>query len=212
MAAAQKKTTTRRTRADSAEEQMKADRAAQLVCVERKSQIEAYIAIHPNAADWKRESVGCEAAKYFARPIVVQAIADLRQRTQNKNDKEISKIIKGIAIIAEFDPRQCYNDDGTIKPLKDMPDEVALAIESLEFSPSGAIRKFKVANRLQAQRLLGSRHKLWNPDDAPTPPAGSPGPQVSLNLHIDASNASEAGRIYREIMKGTASGGENGGD
>ena len=48
----------------------------------------------------------------------------------------VNKVVEQLAGIAFFNPKCLLNPDGTMKDLKDLPDEVAIAIQSLEVTYS----------------------------------------------------------------------------
>lgn len=77
-------------------------------------------------------------------------------------------VLRELHCLAHFDIRRTLNDDGTVKPLKDWPVEVARALEMFEVQEqitdgekTGQLKKFKFNPKIRALELLGKAEALF---------------------------------------------------
>ena len=88
-----------------------------------------------------------------------QAMSDRLEWTKEK-------ILNEIRILVEYDMRDLYNDDGTMKPVKEWPEEVAKAINSVEtvelLKGGGHVKKLKTESRKAALELLGKTQAMFS--------------------------------------------------
>jgi hypothetical protein len=79
------------------------------------------------------------------------------------------KIFKETALLASSDVRKLFNDDGTLKPPTEWPEDVARAVDNLEIKEVIGIdgekvaemKRVKLGNKLQALKLLGSEVNMF---------------------------------------------------
>lgn len=88
-----------------------------------------------------------------------QAIIDRSEWTREK-------ILTEIKILADYDLRDLYNDDGSLKPIKEWPEDVAKAITSVESvellgKKAGEVKKIKTESRKAALELLGKTEAMF---------------------------------------------------
>lgn len=92
------------------------------------------------------------------RAAIDAALATITQKAEVTKER----ILKALLNVAELDPRKLYNSDGTMKAISELPDEVALAIASMESDDSdGEIKKMKFCDKVKALELLGKHVKLF---------------------------------------------------
>ena len=60
-----------------------------------------------------------------------------------------------IMTIAQFDPAQIRNQDGTFKPFNDWPDSCRAALVSFDIENDGTMHKVRFLDRLRAGELIG---------------------------------------------------------
>lgn len=113
-----------------------------------------------------------QAAKLLAKVNVRGRINDLIQEQFEKLKIEAQSILKGLLRIAEYDPADAYNEDGTLKNIKDMPLSLRKAIASIEVDELwegigkdrkqiGVTTKIRFWNKNEALRDLGRHKKLF---------------------------------------------------
>lgn len=171
--------------------------------------------VFPHVLEWKEESVHVKASQFVSHTKVQIRLAELRRETRLRNAGHSDQIVEGLGRIANFDLRRLYDAENKILPIKDWPDDIALAIDAVEFEPvmEGdkvvlVPKRVKNANRTTAQRMLGERLGLYKgnepmrPAGMPVPPEGSPGaqkPGAVLNFDMSKHTAKEASVIYKEF-------------
>lgn len=200
-----KKKATRKTRADS----LTPLRRVEIFCQEimkGATQSDAYRKSHPGATGSTDETIHCNASQYAASTKVQQRLFELRREYRIQNAGEVAEIIKGIARVSNFDPRQLYDEDGQLLPINQLSDEVALAIEEINFETKDGVqvvKRVKSGSRLGANKLLGDRHGLFKGGDV-LYPAGmtlEDKPKIEMQMDVTNMEAKEAGRKYMEILE-----------
>lgn len=88
-----------------------------------------------------------------------QALVDRSEWTKEK-------ILTEIRILAEYDLRDLYDENGQMKPVKDWPEDVAKAITSVESvellgKKAGEVKKLKTESRKAALELLGKTEAMF---------------------------------------------------
>jgi len=78
-----------------------------------------------------------EAARRNASRLLTNAdiVKEIEKHTQKRSERtEVTqdRVLLEIARLAFSDPRKAFNEDGTLKPVHDWPDEVAAAISSIK--------------------------------------------------------------------------------
>lgn len=83
-------------------------------------------------AGYSRKGAAVAASKNLAdervRKAMREAMADREARTQISQDR----IIKELAAVAFSDPRPFFDECGNLLPVKDLPDDLAAALSSME--------------------------------------------------------------------------------
>jgi len=97
------------------------------------------------------EVIGWQLLK---KTLVQEAIQAARDRIEKKTDITIEKCLKEYAKIAFLNIKEAFNDDGTIKGIHEIPDNVAEAIAGLETSniktddgKFGTLHKIKISDK-----------------------------------------------------------------
>src|ERR1700684_3961553 len=87
------------------------------------------------------------SAMLLRNPKVSQAIAEGKGKQVAKLDLKAERILLEYVRIGFFDPRQLFDANNNLKPVKDWPDEVAACVSSVEtieeYEGTGKSRKFK---------------------------------------------------------------------
>lgn len=99
--------------------------------VEFGNESEAYRQVY-NASKMLDKSIN-EKACVLRKSVKVSArIADLQKDAKKRNDVTIDRIIQELKLISFFDPKELYNNDGSMKEIKDMTEEVRRAIAEIK--------------------------------------------------------------------------------
>ena len=127
------------------------------------------------------ESTWTLAARVLRKPAVQAFIHELRDQACDAARINANRVAQGIGRCAFADPRKLYDARGQIKLPRDWPDELALAIDSVESEDRfetqtetdpdtgkavkrkvlvGYVRKVKLSKRGEALRLLAQWRRL----------------------------------------------------
>lgn len=122
-----------------------------------------------DAAGYKVRTPGArrvQASRLLSRPDVQLRVAELLQQRRERADLDADEVIARLRRVADSDPVELYDQDGTLRSLEDIPPEVRKAIVAIDVvelrSGGGFVRKVKLADRLRALELLGRHLGLWN--------------------------------------------------
>lgn len=103
-------------------------------------------------------------------------IARLIEEGLQKQEKRTlltgDRVLRELCRIAFLDPRKIYQDDGTPRPIKDLPADVARAIVGVDIDEiwegygedrqqTGVTKKLKFGDKVRALELLGKHFKLF---------------------------------------------------
>lgn len=128
-----------------------------------------------NAADASREAgLEVKAGKYLKQlPDVYRAINALAVRNAMKFGFDAHEVVERFKEIADVDWLDFYNDDGSVRAMKDIPPHARRALkkikirETWERDPngmtvkSGEILEFELWDKMKANELLGREEDLF---------------------------------------------------
>ena len=83
------------------------------------------------AAGYTKTNIYFKAKQLMDHPEVQKTIQRILEPKIKKADITLEKVLIQLAAIANFDKRKLYNDDGTMKHIKDLDEETALAISHI---------------------------------------------------------------------------------
>ncbi len=168
----------------------------------RRKFVDAYIEHGENAsqavreAGFKGKSANQRGYELLHEPEVQAAI--LERRAQAIADAGVTHLrtLREVANVAFFDIRELFNDDGSLKPPKDWPDNAAAAIAGIDVEDLfelhgeervkiGQLRKFKVWSKPDALRMLMQNQKLLVNQHELAGPGGTPLPAPTLGITFD---------------------------
>lgn len=93
-----------------------------------------------------------------------------RQAMTARGDWALERVMHEVGLIAFSDLREAYNDDGSLKNIKDMPEHIARAIQAIDVDEItdgrnrnviGQTKKLKLADKLKALELYGKQHGMF---------------------------------------------------
>lgn len=122
---------------------------------------QSYLAVYTRSSLRAAESSSCNLLKH---PKVSAYIAMLDERDSRKHQVTAEDIIKSIAQEINFDPGELYNDDGSLKKITDLPEDIRMCLQGVDFAEiagieGGTVTKLKWAKknlaREQAMKHLG---------------------------------------------------------
>lgn len=107
------------------------EKFAQLVA-EGNTYADAYRGAYKVAEKTKLETVWCESSKLMSNPTVSQRVKELQANTIKRNEVTLDEVLKEMAEWLKFNVKSIFNEDDTMKPLKEMTDQEASSIASFE--------------------------------------------------------------------------------
>ncbi len=90
----------------------------------------AYKVAYPNCK--KDETARANSSRLLTNANVQEYIKERQEKLQEETKVTQQKVINELAAIAFFNIKNIYNEDGTLKSVKDMDDETARAISSVK--------------------------------------------------------------------------------
>jgi len=129
----------------------------------RKVFVEAYITNGGNATDaaktagFSHKTAGSQGQRLL-KDVEIQATISMRAKdTAKKYELSTEMVVRSIVQEIHFDPAKLYNEDGTLKNITELDEDVRMALTSVEFEQIGSpdapiyVRKIKWAGKHQAR-------------------------------------------------------------
>lgn len=119
-------------------------------------------------AGYSPKSARDQAYKILQRSHVKAHVGNLSRENLVENDIAVSRIVAELAAIAFFDPRKLYDEDGNLKPIKDLPESVARAIGGVEVTERTindvtiGKTKLKINDKIKALEVLAKHYKMFS--------------------------------------------------
>jgi phage terminase small subunit len=123
-------------------------------------------------ANYSPRSAKEQASRLLTKDNVRYRVNQLIEEQFNRIKLSADLVIKGLLKISEADIRDAFDEDGNLKPIKDLPEPIAKAIAGVETDELydgkgsdrekiGVTRKIKFWNKNEALRDLGRHLKMF---------------------------------------------------
>ena len=128
------------------------------------------------SAGYSEKGAEVTGSQLLRHPKVSVAIANKTQKTlakiQGEQDYSVERTMEYVARMAFFDPKDLFEDDGSLKQIKDIPAEARTVLAGLEVTEMfegdgeqkhafGLLKKVKLGDRLSALDKLMRYHALY---------------------------------------------------
>lgn len=125
------------------------------------------------AAGYSEKTAGVQACNLLKNHKVKRLVEQLLAKRHSKLDVTGERIIEELAKLAFFDARSIWNEDGSLKPIREWDDAAASALAGIEHEKLfehfgkgqaahvGTTTKVKLLARTEALRMLGQYRKLF---------------------------------------------------
>jgi|SRR5882724_6265468 len=124
---------------------------------------------------YSKKTADVQGPRLLGKVRVRAAVDALLAKITEKAEITAEDILRSLAKIAFLDFRKAFNDDGTLKSVRDMPPEVAEAISSIETDDAhGEIKKIKFWDKTKALEMLGRHLEMFTDKTKLTDGAGAP--------------------------------------
>jgi len=142
------------------------------------------------AAGYSKKTARSIAAENLTKPYIQRQISQRAQAIARKIEIDTERALSEIARSAFIDPKALFKDDGTMKPISELPDNVSCALAAYEISTRHdedempiVTTKVKMNDKLKALEMLG---KLLGMFADQRPPDQQPGMK-----HVDIAERLE---------------------
>jgi phage terminase small subunit len=119
---------------------------------------DAYRAAFPSSKA-KPAMINAMASRMAAYPQVAARIRELREKAADRLAITRENVLREAARIAFFDFRRLFDEDGKLKPIHQLDDDMAAGVSRVEFDDDGALKKIfmhdKTANLEKLFKFLG---------------------------------------------------------
>jgi phage terminase small subunit len=124
-------------------------------------------------AGYSPKTAGSQAHDLLKKPEIRAAIEAKSQRINDRLEVSVETVRKELARLAFLDPRKFYNEDGSLKEIKDLDDDTAAALAGMEIEKlyehfgkgaaknTGTITKIKFADKGHNLERLGRHLKMF---------------------------------------------------
>ena len=117
----------------------------------------------------------CSGLENLGKPWIRKYIAEQMEKLNKKLDMKAEDVIRQLCRIAMADPRDLFNDDGSIKPISEWDDNIAMTVSDVSVvaidGSEAKIIKAKRNDRMKALEMLMRYHSLFK--------------DISVNLNVD---------------------------
>lgn len=125
------------------------------------------------AAGISESNAAVQASKWLRNPKIAAAIQAGMDKRAKKLDISAERVLQEIAKMAFVDARKFFNADGTIKPVTELDDDTAAALQGFDVEKlyqhfakgaaqeTGTVSKIKIADKTKSLELLGRHLKLF---------------------------------------------------
>ena len=124
------------------------------------------------AAGYSKKGAHVQGHRLLARANIRLAVKGFIDKLVRPHDHSAERILKETALVAYSDLGDIFNDDGSLKPIKDMPEHVRRSISSIEVEEKtlGAggetvialsrLKKLRTWDKMAALTLMAKAQKL----------------------------------------------------
>jgi phage terminase small subunit len=125
------------------------------------------------AAGYSSKTAAVTASKLLRKAKVAETLANLNQKRCETLEISAERVLQGIAQLAFYDNRKFFNEDGSLKRVIELSDDIAPALSGIEVEKLfkhfgkgqaeeiGTITKIKLADRGLNLERLGRHLKLF---------------------------------------------------
>lgn len=124
------------------------------------------------AAGYAKSGARSQGYRLMKDPAIMKAIAERQHKRNEKADLTAVRVLEELRRLSFFDVADLFDDNGDLRPLKDVPIEARAAIAGLEVARANLDRtdgkrgdewltKIKLASKVDALTLLGKHFKLY---------------------------------------------------
>lgn len=106
---------------------------------------------------------GFSGGQLLKVPAVIAIVAEERQKLLHKFEVTQERVVAELACSAFLDPGELFYDDGTVRPISDLPEHVRRAISGIDVidGREDHTMKIRFVEKNKSVELLGKWLKMW---------------------------------------------------
>lgn len=122
-------------------------------------------------AGYSPKTAAAQGSRLLKNVEVQQAIAQRQAQVSQSAGVRAEDVLRQLMRIGFCDIRKAYDEKGNLLPIKDLPDDIALAVSGIDVEEIQGpddenpqtlrVRKLRFPDRNKALELLGKHLKLW---------------------------------------------------
>jgi phage terminase small subunit len=125
------------------------------------------------SAGYSKDSARSIGSELLTNPYISEAIAKRFNKRCQRLELTADRVLQELCKLAFYDPRNFYNQDGSLKHPTELDDNTAMALAGMDIEeayehfgkgqakPTGVIKKIKLADKGQNLERLGKTFKLF---------------------------------------------------
>jgi len=163
-------------------------------------------------AGYSAKTARQQAADLLAKPDIAEEIARLAKAREKRTEITADTVLRELLTIARVDIAEAFNDDGSLKAIKDMPEDVRRAIAGVDVYQEyagrgesreaiGETKKLRFWDKNKALELLGKHLRLFIERQEHSGPGGGPIQTLSTALSPEQIAQVERIKARRDAIK-----------
>jgi phage terminase small subunit len=117
-------------------------------------------------AGYSPKSARHQASRLLTKRNVQDAIAERQARRESLSDVSAAKVVRELARIGFSDFRKLFNEDGSLKPFKDLDDDTAAAVAGVDVVERAGGMAVDGETGVQHVAMYTKKVKLWDKNSA----------------------------------------------
>lgn len=114
------------------------------------------------------KSIGVTATRLLAKPRIKEAIQKANEERKKRTQFNADRVLKELEFIATFDPAECYDENGQLLPIHEMPERARRAIASIDIYKDftegvevGETKRVRSHDKNKALDLAGRHFRMF---------------------------------------------------
>jgi phage terminase small subunit len=112
-------------------------------------------------AGYSKRTAQEQSSDLLSKPMVKKRIETALRKAEERAEVSIAETLRKISILADSDIRELFNENGSLKPIKQWPDKIALAVSSVEIDELDETKKVKLWDKVKALEMMGRHLKMF---------------------------------------------------
>ena len=147
-------------------------------------------------AGYSKKTANRIASQNLSKLDIQNLISELSKKATQRNEITVDRVLEEYAAIAFLDPQDIFNNDGTLKPLSEIPEQARRAISGIEITEKNVgtrtdpfmvdVTKIKIENKKGALDSIGKYLAMFIDRVDHSSKDGTMSPSVDPDEHAKA--------------------------